>query len=220
MLMIARPTVVLPHPDSPTRPSVSPRCNWNEMPLTASTSPTRRNSTPPKTGNFTTRLWTSSSVSLVIGNRRLAAVRIEMATHPVTGRVFNQRRVDIRTRLEGVRAARHELAADGQAIDVGDRSRDDGEPARLGAVDARNRPKQPVRVGMKRLVEERVDGRDLLNLASVHNGDAVTGLRNNGEVVCDEEDRGALATRLHLEHQVENLRLDRHVERRRRLVGD
>src|SRR5678810_1129816 len=154
MLMIARPTVVFPHPDSPTRPSVSPRCNWNEMPLTASTSPTRRSSSPPNTGNLTTRFCTSSRVSLVIWNRRFPAVRIEMATHPVAGCVFDQRWFDVRTRLERVRTTGDKLAADGQVHDVGHRARDDREPMRFHAVDARNRSQQSVCVGMKRLAEQ------------------------------------------------------------------
>src|SRR3972149_552088 len=37
-----RPTVVLPHPDSPTRPSVSPRRTSNVTPSTALTQPTVR----------------------------------------------------------------------------------------------------------------------------------------------------------------------------------
>src|SRR5262249_11569887 len=161
MLTIARPTVVLPHPDSPTSPSVSPRCSWNEMPFTASTSPTRRSNTPPNTGNLTTRFWISSRTSLLIRlirqrpvDRRcgrhavrsssgvrlapdggLPAIRVEMAPHPMARRVLNQRRFDIRARLERIRTPRHKLAADGQAVDVGNGAGNHGEPARLGAVD-------------------------------------------------------------------------------------
>src|SRR6185503_348460 len=99
----------------------------------------------------------SSRASLVIRNRRFAAVWIEMAPHPVTGSVFNQRGLDVGTRLERVRTACHELAADGQVMDIRHRSGNDRETARLHAVDARNRSKQSVRVGMKWLAEEHVD---------------------------------------------------------------
>src|SRR5678815_5625719 len=171
MLTIARPTVVLPHPDSPTSPSVSPWRSWNEMPFTASTSPTRRSNTPPKTGNLTTRFWMSSRMSLVIrlvrqrvvarrcdrhavrshrgrlaSDRGLSAIWVEMAPHPVARRVFNQRRLDIRARFERIRTPRHKLAADGQAVDVGNGAGNHGEPARLGTVDARDRAEQAVRV--------------------------------------------------------------------------
>ena len=37
---MTRPVVVLPQPDSPTRPSVSPRRMLKEMPSTAFTAPT------------------------------------------------------------------------------------------------------------------------------------------------------------------------------------
>src|SRR2546423_12042003 len=127
--MIARPTVVLPQPDSPTRPSVSPRCSWNEIRFTASTSPTRRSSTPPKTGNLTTRSWTSRRISVIDGDaspvglawfrhRRGPAVRIEVTAHPVARRVFNQRRLDVGTRFERIRAARDQPAADRQEVKV------------------------------------------------------------------------------------------------------
>ena len=53
----------------------------------------------------------------------------------------------------------------------------------------------------------------------VHHDDVVGELGDDAEVVGDEDDRGAglLAQRA---HQLEDLRLDRHVERGRRLVGD
>ena len=54
--MIARPTVVLPQPDSPTRPSVSPLCSWNEMPFTASHLADAAQEIPPNTGNLTTEI--------------------------------------------------------------------------------------------------------------------------------------------------------------------
>ena len=73
---------------------------------------------------------------------------------------------------------------------------------------------------MKRLVEERIDRRDLLDLAAVHHGHAVARFRDDCQVVRDQQDGSARAAPLHLHHQVENLRLDRDVERRRRLVGD
>src|SRR4029079_9342080 len=96
-----------------------------------------------------------------------------MTTHPVTGRVFNERRLDVGARFECVWTARDELAADRQGMDVRHGPGNDREAVRLHPVDVRSRTEQSVRVGMKRLVEERVDGRDLLNLAAVHDGDTV-----------------------------------------------
>src|SRR5438128_9433004 len=58
-----RPTVVFPDPDSPTRPSVSPRETANRTPATALTSATTRARTPRFTGKYFFRSRTRSSVS-------------------------------------------------------------------------------------------------------------------------------------------------------------
>ena len=57
----SRPTVVLPQPDSPTRPSVSPRRISKLTPSTAWTDPTVRCRMPPLTGKCLTRSRTSTS---------------------------------------------------------------------------------------------------------------------------------------------------------------
>ena len=81
-------------------------------------------------------------------------------------------------------------------------------------------PSSPRVYGCSGLLNSSLDRRDLLDLAAVHHRHAIARLGDDGEVVGDEQDRGVLLPLLHLQHQVENLRLDRHVERRRRLVGD
>src|SRR3954452_7116144 len=56
-----RPVVVLPHPDSPTRPSDPPLRRENETPSTAWTCATVRRTTPPDfTGKYFFRSRTSS----------------------------------------------------------------------------------------------------------------------------------------------------------------
>jgi hypothetical protein len=55
--------------------------------------------------------------------------------------------------------------------------------------------------------------------AGVHDGDAIGHLGDDAEVVRDEQQREPEAV-AQLAQQVEDLRLDRHVERGRRLVGD
>ena len=72
---------------------------------------------------------------------------------------------------------------------------------------------------MLRIREQRVDRRFFDDAAGVHDGDAVGHLGDDAEVVGDEEQREPQPL-LQVAQQVENLRLDRHVERRRRLVGD
>ena len=58
---IVRPTVVLPHPDSPTRPSVSPTPRSKLTPSTARTWSTVRWKRPRFTGKWVLRSLTSSS---------------------------------------------------------------------------------------------------------------------------------------------------------------
>ena len=59
----------------------------------------------------------------------------------------------------------------------------------------------------------------LRDLTRVHHGDAIACLGDDAEVVGDEEQRGAVAL-LEVPEDAEDLRLDDHVERCRRLVGD
>src|SRR5580692_1766858 len=61
-----RPTVVLPDPDSPTSPSVSPRLMSNETPSTALTSATWREKTPAMMGKYFSRSRTATRVSAAI----------------------------------------------------------------------------------------------------------------------------------------------------------
>src|SRR5262245_59879938 len=55
--------------------------------------------------------------------------------------------------------------------------------------------------------------------SGVHDGNAIGRLSNDAKVVRNKE-QGKLKRRLHLPQQIEDLRLDRHIERCRRLVGD
>ena len=60
----SRPVVDLPQPDSPTRPSVSPRLTSNDTPSTACTAPTcLRKISPEVSGKCLTRSRISYSVS-------------------------------------------------------------------------------------------------------------------------------------------------------------
>jgi hypothetical protein len=72
---------------------------------------------------------------------------------------------------------------------------------------------------MERAVEDVGDRRLLDDPARVHDRHVVGLLGDDAEVVRDEEQRHAAALPQRAE-QLEDLRLDRHVERRRRLVGD
>ena len=72
---------------------------------------------------------------------------------------------------------------------------------------------------MLRRGEQRLDRRFLDDAAGVHDRHAVGHLGDDAEVVRDEQQREAQSF-LEIAQQVEDLRLDRHVERRRGLVGD
>src|SRR4051812_44525549 len=72
---------------------------------------------------------------------------------------------------------------------------------------------------MARVLEQRVGVGELDDLAEVHHRDAVADVPHDAEVVGDEDDRQA-ELGLQLLEQVDDLRLDRDVERGDRLVGD
>jgi hypothetical protein len=86
-------------------------------------------------------------------------------------------------------------------------------------VGDRNRGEQRDRVRVERVVVEIVRGRELHDLPQVHHRDPVRDVPDDREVVRDEEVR-ELEVLLQLLHQVDDLRLDRDVERRHRLVAD
>ena len=78
---------------------------------------------------------------------------------------------------------------------------------------------EPDRVGMPRRSEDVLDGARLDDVSRVHHEDAVAHLGHDPQVVRDQDDRG-LGLLLDALEDFEDLRLDRHVERRGRLVGD
>ena len=96
-----------------------------------------------------------------------------------------------------------------------------GPPGLLAGVAASLRPRgeQADRVGVARLREERGSRRLLDDPAGIHHGHVVAGLRHHAEVVRDQQDRRAEPLP-QVGEQVEDLRLDRDVERGGRLIGD
>ncbi len=119
--------------------------------------------------------------------------------------------------LEHARAARIEGAA-----------ARNGVQARHGAVDlvellavhrhVGNGGHQAGRVRVRRLVDDLVHRADLGDAAGVHHRHAVAGLGDHAHVVRDQHHRCAALT-AHALEQLDDLRLDRHVERGGRLVG-
>jgi hypothetical protein len=72
---------------------------------------------------------------------------------------------------------------------------------------------------MLRVRKQRLDRRLLDDASRVHDGHPVGHFSDDAEIVGDEEQREPEAL-LQVAQQVQDLRLDRDVERRRRLVGD
>jgi hypothetical protein len=74
-------------------------------------------------------------------------------------------------------------------------------------------------VGVESSLEERIRGRHLNDLPQVHHGDMVADVPNHGQVMGNEE-IGEAESGLKVVEQIEDLSLDRHIERRYGLVGD
>ena len=72
---------------------------------------------------------------------------------------------------------------------------------------------------MDRVAAELIAFRELDHLAEIHDADAVGDVAHNADIVCDEQIGQVLFTLQILQH-VDDLRLDRHVQRRDRLVTD
>ena len=89
----------------------------------------------------------------------------------------------------------------------------------LARLQRRHRAQQAARVGMLRLGEQPAHRRMLDHLAGVHHHDIVHQVGDHAQVVGDQDDRGAELL-LQAAQQVEDLRLDRDVERGGRFVGD
>ena len=107
--------------------------------------------------------------------------------------------------------------------ELGERGNPTGDltkpPAAVDAAGPRNRAEQPDRVRVLWMGEELVDGCLLGLPAGVHDDDVVGDVRDDAEIVGDQDDRRA-ETLAELAHQVEDPRLDGHVERGRGLVCD
>ena len=117
-----------------------------------------------------------------------------------------------------LRAALDEAAAVEALVQRRHRAGDCRQPdAALGAIG--QRAEEHPRVGMQRPREELLGLRNLDDLAGVHQRHALRHLRDDAEVVRDQQHRHAMAA-LQVGEQVEDLLLDRHVERGRRFVGD
>ena len=134
--------------------------------------------------------------------------------------LLEQRRLFLGADGHGTVAAIAELAARRQFEQVGDGAGDDVEVpvARRPPPDPGNRIHEAHRVGVKRGGENPFHGALLDDPARVHDGRSLGGLGDDPEIVRDQDHRRAHLTLQALD-ELEDLGLDRHVERRRGLVG-
>src|SRR5213593_1439129 len=214
---ISLDVVVLPQPDSPTRPSVEPAGMSNETASTARTTPVDQPSAPRRTTKCLVRLCTSSNRGASRPRRGAISASMEPAARGVTGRDLGLGR-GRRAPVERGGAARREGAAAAERGEIGRLARD-GRQALAPGAEARNGLEQRAGVGVRRLGEDPPHGADLDDAPGVHDGHAVARARHDPEVVGDEDHREAVAL-LQLLQQAEVLRLDREIEARRGLVGD
>src|ERR1043165_7108678 len=135
-----RAIVDLPHPDSPTTPSVSPLLTVNETPSTARTRPISRWNTIPRVIGkcFSGSSTTSSSSGIGSSGRHghhgrgellrlsLACVLVEVAGDPVLGVARERigRRLLVPADVHDVRAAKVEPASGWRVQQRGRRTRD------------------------------------------------------------------------------------------------
>jgi len=111
-----------------------------------------------------------------------------------------------------------ESAPFGWRSHVGNLSGNDVEVC-FPAAEAGRRQHQLARVGMSRTIEQNVGGAHLDNTPGIHDSDSVT-QRCNDTLIMGDEKHGQAARLCKIPDQHDDLSLDRHIERRGRLVGD
>src|SRR6516164_6511300 len=189
-LSTSRPRVDLPQPDSPTSASVLLASSEKVTPSTAVTIAVGRPKTERRATNWRPTSSTSSSGALMTEPARAA-------------RGWTARSEAASPRERG--HARHHAVDGGELVDA--------------PIEPWNGAEETDRVGVLRGCEQHIDRRTLDDLARIHDGDLVANLGDHSEIVGYENDRG-IGGGLQVTHEVEDLRLNGDVERRRGLVGN
>ena len=236
---IRRAVVDLPQPDSPTMPSVSPRFTVSDTSSTACTTPLPRANTPCLTGKCFVRCSTSTSGpspdrARASGGAHDGEPELRRDPRPSRpracarareGRRRGGRPGSGRAAAASCRTARSGSVQRGwNGQPGGGWSSDGGEPS-IGTqrveplLDRRHRLEQAPRVRVLRRVEDLARGPVLHRAAGVHHHHVRRRLGDDAEVVRDQ-DHADVELALDAVDQLEDLRLHRHVERGRRLVGD
>ena len=226
----SRARVDLPQPDSPTSPTVSPRCTVRSTPSTARR--TRCGAKKPSRGRakcFFRPLRTSSGSAC---RRLLAAPRMRprrhlqraaLLRHPAARRAIRADRQQFGmfgALLHRKRAAGAEAAAGRPGAWIGRLALDGGQPPAVRlAVEPRRGIQQRPGIGVLRVAQQVLGRAFLHHLAGIHHQHAGADIGDDAEIVADQDHRGA-EIGVQPAQQVEDLRLDRHVQRGGRLIGD
>ena len=234
MPTIILPRVVLPHPDSPTRPSASPASTCSDTPETAFTELTRRWRIAPavtgysRTTSMTSSRWPSAgraaaavaaARTAISGSERDRAIHGMPAREQVTRIVAVERWFLLATLIGRARAAGREAAAGRGIREVGGQARDADQRFAVVLAQLRDRAEQRLGVGMPHGGEDLFGRGRLDDPAGIHDADPVGSAGDDAHVMRHEQRRHAQAV-LEVVKQREDLRLDRHVERRGRLIGE
>src|SRR5262249_47225460 len=120
--------------------------------------------------------------------------------------------------LKPFRTPSHEFATGGQIENARNVAGNRSKTALPLAVYRWQRSQQAASVWMQRVLEQFPHGRNLLDFSAIHHHHSMTGLSNDSKIVCDEKNRRVLALVLNLEHEFEDLRLNRDIQRGGRFV--
>src|SRR6516164_3424348 len=217
--------VDLPQPDSPTREKVSPRRIVKLMPSTAfSVAGFPRFNRHSSAGGDTSKYRRKSSIrskasgSVIEDSRRLSW-RLVVEPACCNGSVSRQ---EIRTlppaTFHRLWAAWVEGAARWEFVEPRHRPLHLAEPV-ASTADPRDRAHQATRIGVPGIGDDVAYGTNLDDPPGIHDRDAVRRLGNDAYVVGDQHDCRAVVT-TQPSQQSQDLRLNRNIERRCRLIGD
>src|SRR5271169_5271881 len=209
-----RATVDLPQPDSPTRPRVSPLATANETQSTARTAGrSPRSRAAHVVGPVNAKLFRKPSTS---SNGVTVFSKCETRDFVILSDGHLPRLV-VPANLHSAGAAILIPASRRRMKKRGDRAWNRIEP--YLDVDTRDRAYKRACIGMSRKAKELANGRRFHQLARMHNGDPLAGLRDDPEIVSYQKNRCARSL-TEVAEQFEDTRGDRYVETRRWFVGD
>src|SRR6266581_13120 len=221
---IPLPVVVLPQPLSPTRQKISPRPTSRSTPSTARTYSgvaLRNASKNPRRFSNQTRKSLRTRYGSRATSRRLLRRR-RRGVQVACGEVIRSDRIEagllVDAELPRVFAPGMEPAPE-RRIDQRRQEARDVRRERLRTLDVREGADQVLRVRMLRVLVDVPDGPALHDFPGVHDRHRVARLRHHTEVVRDQDHRKVELPLQALE-QLEDLRLDHHVESGDWLVRD